>query len=68
MFVAYYERGVNVWDIAAASLVLSEAGGRMIGLDGRAPGPAMVVAAGPPLHLSLAAALLAAGARGPSDS
>jgi myo-inositol-1(or 4)-monophosphatase len=45
----YYERGVNVWDIAAASLVLSEAGGALRGLRGAPAGPEMVVASGDPL-------------------
>jgi len=46
---AYYERGVNVWDIAAAALVLAEAGGSLRGLRGAPAGPEMVVAAGDPL-------------------
>jgi myo-inositol-1(or 4)-monophosphatase len=50
---AYYERGVNVWDIAAAALVLSEAGGRLAGLHGAPPSPEMVVAACEPLTSSL---------------
>ena len=45
----YYERGVNVWDIGAASLVLSEAGGALRGLRGAPAGPEMVVASGDPL-------------------
>lgn len=47
---AYYERGVNVWDIAAAALVLTEAGGELVGLRGAPAGPEMVVAAGPGLR------------------
>lgn len=50
---AYYERGVNVWDIAAASLVLSEAGGLVRGLRGAPAGPQMVVGAGDPLATAL---------------
>ena len=46
---AYYERGVNVWDIAAAALVLTEAGGALRGLRGAPAGPEMVVAGGEPL-------------------
>jgi len=46
---AYYERGVNVWDIAAATLVLSEAGGAIAGLRGAPAGGAMVVGAASPL-------------------
>jgi myo-inositol-1(or 4)-monophosphatase len=54
---AYYERGVNVWDIAAASLVLTEAGGALRGLRGAPPGPEMVVAGADPLLSALAAVL-----------
>jgi myo-inositol-1(or 4)-monophosphatase len=50
---AYYERGVNVWDIAAAALVLTEAGGRLSGLRGAAAGPAMTVGAAEPLASAL---------------
>lgn len=46
---AYYERGVNVWDVAAATLVLTEAGGALRGLRGAPAGGAMVVGAAPPL-------------------
>ena len=34
---AYYEWGVNAWDVAAGTLVIQEAGGVVIGRDG---GPA----------------------------
>jgi myo-inositol-1(or 4)-monophosphatase len=46
---AYYERGVNLWDIAAGSLVAAEAGAQVTGLDGRPAGSSMTVAAAPPL-------------------
>ncbi len=46
---AYYERGVNAWDIAAATVVLSEAGGAIRGLRGAPAGGAMVVGAASPL-------------------
>ncbi len=46
---AYYERGVNLWDIAAGALIAVEAGARVTGLHGRPPGPAMTIAAAPPL-------------------
>jgi myo-inositol-1(or 4)-monophosphatase len=49
----YYERGVNVWDIAAAALVLTEAGGTVRGLRGAPAGPEMVVAGGDPLLADL---------------
>ena len=32
---AYYERGVNLWDIAAGGLIAAEAGARVTGLHGR---------------------------------
>jgi myo-inositol-1(or 4)-monophosphatase len=55
---AYYERGVNLWDIAAGALIATEAGARVTGLAGKPPGPAMTMAAGPgllgPLHELLA--------------
>ena len=51
----YFERGLNPWDMAAAWLVLTEAGGVFTGLDGAAPASAMVVAAGPALHSGLEA-------------
>jgi myo-inositol-1(or 4)-monophosphatase len=46
---AYYERGVNLWDIAAGGLIAAEAGARVTGLHGRPAGSSMTVAAGPPL-------------------
>ena len=50
---AYYERGLNPWDMAAAWLVLVEAGGVFTGLDGEPPTDRMVVAAAPTLHTAL---------------
>ena len=46
---AYYERGVNLWDIAAGSLIATEAGAAVTGLHGQPPGPSMTLAAPPPL-------------------
>ncbi|HEY3734905.1 MAG TPA: inositol monophosphatase family protein [Streptosporangiaceae bacterium] len=46
---AYYERGVNYWDIAAGGLIAREAGARMGGLSGRPAGPELTIAAGPGL-------------------
>jgi len=46
---AYYERGVNLWDIAAGALIASEAGARVTGLHGRPAGSSMTMAAGVPL-------------------
>jgi myo-inositol-1(or 4)-monophosphatase len=50
---AYYERGVNLWDIAAGALIASEAGARVTGLHGRPAGPSMTLAAAPPLLAEL---------------
>ncbi|WP_449385122.1 inositol monophosphatase family protein [Cellulomonas soli] len=41
---AYYERGLQPWDLAAASLVAQEAGAVVCGLRGRPAGSAMTVA------------------------
>jgi myo-inositol-1(or 4)-monophosphatase len=46
---AYYERGVNYWDIAAGGLIAREAGARVAGLHGQPPSPSMTLAAGPRL-------------------
>ncbi|EYR63781.1 inositol-phosphate phosphatase [Actinotalea ferrariae CF5-4] len=40
----YYERGLNPWDLAAAQLVVQEAGGLVTGLRGRPAATAMTVA------------------------
>ncbi len=40
----YYERGLQPWDLAAASLVAREAGAVVTGLHGAPPGEAMTVA------------------------
>jgi len=42
---AYYERGINPWDYAAAGLVATEAGARLGGLHGRPVGPSFAVCA-----------------------
>ena len=59
---AYYEIGLNPWDMAAGSLVVAEAGGAVQGLTGGPASPAMTIAGGPGLVGELAAALRAAGA------
>ncbi|GIJ28910.1 inositol monophosphatase [Micromonospora qiuiae] len=50
---AYYEKGLAAWDQAAGALVAAEAGLRIGGLKGLAPGPDMVVAAPPALFDAL---------------
>jgi myo-inositol-1(or 4)-monophosphatase len=52
-FDAYYERGVHLWDYAAAALVVTEAGGVFGGLNGRGPSEDLVIAAGPNLYRGL---------------
>jgi myo-inositol-1(or 4)-monophosphatase len=46
---AFYERGLNVWDIAAGLLMVTEAGGTVIGPGGGPPSADLVVAAHGPL-------------------
>ncbi|WP_182880004.1 inositol monophosphatase family protein [Microbispora sp. H10949] len=50
---AYYERGANYWDHAAAGLVAAEAGARLGGLNGRKVSPDMVLCAAPGLFEEL---------------
>jgi myo-inositol-1(or 4)-monophosphatase len=52
-FDAYYERGVHLWDYAAAGLVVTEAGGWFGGLGDVGPGEDLVIAAGPHLYEQL---------------
>jgi myo-inositol-1(or 4)-monophosphatase len=56
----YFERGLNPWDLAAAWLVLTEAGGRFTGLRGGPPDGSMVIGAAPRLHAELEALVRAA--------
>jgi myo-inositol-1(or 4)-monophosphatase len=56
---AYYERGLNPWDWAAARLIVSEAGGVVADLDGDPHG---LAAASPSLLPSLLELLAAAEA------
>jgi myo-inositol-1(or 4)-monophosphatase len=50
---AYYESGLNPWDLAAGWLIATEAGALVSGLNDMAPGETAVVAAGPGIHGSL---------------
>jgi myo-inositol-1(or 4)-monophosphatase len=54
---AYYESGLNPWDLAAGWLIATQAGALVSGLNGLAPGEAAVVAAGPAVHALLLARL-----------
>ncbi|WP_067488396.1 inositol monophosphatase family protein [Actinomadura hibisca] len=50
---AYYERGVQAWDVAAGALIVQEAGGRVEGLDGAPVSPELAIAAGPGVFAAL---------------
>lgn len=54
---AYYERGLNPWDMAAGALVAQEAGAAVVGLHGERATHAMTVA-GPPETVGALVALL----------
>lgn len=66
---AFYEKGLQPWDLAAGTLIAREAGARVEGLDGGPPGVpidrGMTLAAPPDLFEDLHAALVAAGAATP---
>jgi myo-inositol-1(or 4)-monophosphatase len=59
---AYFERGVQPWDMAAGNLLVREAGGIVTGAEQDDPDDRLVVAAGPGIHAELRRTLLAAGA------
>ena len=54
---AYYESGLNPWDLAAGWIIATEAGALVTGLNNAGPGQAAVVAAGPGIHASLVSRL-----------
>jgi myo-inositol-1(or 4)-monophosphatase len=57
MVNGYFERGTHPWDIAAGSLVATEAGLRVTGLFGKEAHNDMVVVAPPKLHAQITALL-----------
>jgi myo-inositol-1(or 4)-monophosphatase len=59
---AFYERGLQPWDLAAGALVAAEAGATVGDLDGGAPSGAFVLAAAPALFGPLRSLLASAGA------
>jgi myo-inositol-1(or 4)-monophosphatase len=63
---AYYERGLQPWDLAAGELIAQEAGLLVTGLAGEPAGAAMTIAAPPDLHAVLHAELVRLGAAGPA--
>jgi myo-inositol-1(or 4)-monophosphatase len=54
----YFERGLNPWDHAAAGIVVTEAGGRIGGLEGKPAGREMTIAAPPALFDAIEQAIL----------
>jgi myo-inositol-1(or 4)-monophosphatase len=59
---AYYERGLNHWDLAAGELIASEAGAVVSSIEGDTARPGSVLAAPPALHGPLLELLAEAGA------
>jgi myo-inositol-1(or 4)-monophosphatase len=53
----YYEQGLQPWDLAAGSLVVTEAGGMVSGLRGEPARERLTVAAAPGVHAALVALL-----------
>jgi myo-inositol-1(or 4)-monophosphatase len=62
LYDGYYERGLHVWDFAAALLVATESGVTVSGGPGKPPSGELVVAAREPLAPVLAAELARLGA------
>lgn len=60
---AYYERGLNPWDMAAGWLVATEAGGLVTDLDGGHPDNTMTIAGAPGNHADLRSLLTEVVAR-----
>jgi fructose-1,6-bisphosphatase/inositol monophosphatase family enzyme len=54
---AYYERGLNAWDVAAGALIAAEAGARVGHLRPDGDGSDLVLAAAPALYAELAQSL-----------
>jgi len=65
---AYYEHGLNAWDLAAGALIATEAGIRVAGIDGGAPDEHLTIAANPAVWDELRDALVSAGADHPFDA
>jgi myo-inositol-1(or 4)-monophosphatase len=47
---AYFEYGLNIWDIAAGLIIVQEAGGKVSDLEGNFPSGDFVIAASPTIH------------------
>ncbi len=50
---AYFEYGLNIWDIAAGLILVKEAGGKVSDLEGNFPSGDFVIAASPSIHTHL---------------
>jgi len=50
---AYFEYGLNIWDIAAGLIIVQEAGGKVSDLEGNFPSEDFVIAASPTIHTHL---------------
>ncbi|UGQ13863.1 inositol monophosphatase [Yinghuangia sp. ASG 101] len=55
---AYYERGLNAWDVAAGALIAREAGARVEEVRAQADGSRLTLAAAPELYEELAGVLV----------
>ncbi|MGC4174129.1 inositol monophosphatase family protein [Demequina sp.] len=62
---AYYEHGLNAWDLAAGALIAQEAGVMVAGIDAGPPDEHLTIAAHPDSWPQVRDALEAAGARDP---
>lgn len=62
---AYYERGLQAWDMAAGGLIVREAGGLTSAIEGGPAVPGSMVAATPALHEPLRALVAEAEGEGP---
>ncbi len=60
---AYFERGLNLWDLAAGALVATEAGATVSAIDGGPVVPGSVLAAAPRLATPLRGLLCSLGAQ-----
>jgi myo-inositol-1(or 4)-monophosphatase len=60
---AYFERGLEWWDLAAGGLVATEAGAVLTALDGGPPEAGSVLAAGPGIATPLSVLLCSLGAQ-----
>lgn len=65
---AYYEHGLNAWDLAAGALIATEAGVRVAGIDGGPPDEHLTIAAMPQAWQELRDAIVAAGGDHPFDA